>query len=204
MWPRFWFCVGLVKGPLEIMGANYGDYDTVRRWSIVPKASHCLAQQTPLHRLSLFLSLPLFLSSGLLWSLQQKVFNAFRCSIWPGSEYFGSKKDMMWIGTSAPIGKGHPEGLSGLYRSILFRKAVQHFEVVGTSSRRKGGFTTKIGKKLWLTTARIHILLYRSANVAVWCRATWALLWKAAMTKGMRVMSPPCVREGVKEACQAV
>ena len=26
----FWFCVGLVKGPLEIMGANYGDYDTLR------------------------------------------------------------------------------------------------------------------------------------------------------------------------------
>ena len=25
---RFWFCVGRVKGPLEIMGANYGDYDT--------------------------------------------------------------------------------------------------------------------------------------------------------------------------------
>ena len=31
MCPRFWFCVGLVKGPLEIMGANYGDYDTVRQ-----------------------------------------------------------------------------------------------------------------------------------------------------------------------------
>ena len=47
MWPHFWFCVGLVKGPLEIMGGNYGDYDTVRWWSIVPKASHCLAPTDP-------------------------------------------------------------------------------------------------------------------------------------------------------------
>ena len=28
MWPGFWFCVVAVKGPLEIMAANYGDYDT--------------------------------------------------------------------------------------------------------------------------------------------------------------------------------
>ena len=189
MWPRFWFCVGLVKGPLEIMGANYGDYDTVRRWSIVPKASHCLAQQTPLHRLSLFLSLPLFLSSGLLWSLQQKVFNAFRCSIWPGSEYFGSKKDMMWIGTSAPMSmwKGHPEGPSGLYRTTLCRRAVQHFEVVGTSSRRKGGFPTKIRKTLLLTTVTIHIA----------CTDQW--MWRC----GVEALGHCCERQRWQKGCES-
>ena len=46
--------------------------------------------------------------------------------------------------TCAPMGKGHPEEPSGLYR-----KAAQHFEVLGTS-RRKRGLELELAKKTFV------------------------------------------------------
>ena len=51
------------------------------------------------------------------------------------ADYFGCKR------TCVPMGKGHPEEPSGLYR-----KAAQHFEVLGTS-RRKRGLELELAKK---------------------------------------------------------
>ena len=110
------------------------------------------------------------------------------------ADYFGCKR------TCVPMGKGHPEEPSGLYR-----KAAQHFEVLGTS-RRKRGLELELAKKNCCWPQLQFFLLYKLclySRAVWWCWGTWALLWKAKMTKGMRVMSP-CVRQGLKGACQAL
>ena len=61
------------------------------------------------------------------------------------ADYFGCKR------TCVPMGKGHPEEPSGLYR-----KAAQHFEVLGTSRRKRGLELELAKKKLLLTTTTIH------------------------------------------------
>ena len=149
MWPRFWFCVGLVKGPLEIMGANYGDYDTVHGWSIVPKASHCLAQQTPT-------DCPFFLPFGL-FSYHWEYFQIINMTI---IRLFWLQKEHGVNWTCVPMGKGHPEEPSGLYR-----KAAQHFEVLGTS-RRKRGLELELAKKTYCWPQLQFILLYNFVSAA--------------------------------------